>query len=249
MTTEELKLLLNDFNRNGFIILKVFNKEIILKYKKKLLKKLKISAKAKSIKSLRSLTKLEDYFSFINKDDHKKLMNRSTRTIKIDKSDAKKLINKTLNNFLGYFSDKDYNVIRSTGDKFFPKKNKSLKNYAGFRIHDAYSKDVAGYHSDHYNLGNFTFTLWIPLIGFNNKYSLNIIPGSHIYKHKKNVTTKNLNGKATLIKKIYLRKFNKPFRPNLKPGEAILLHPYLIHGNSINLGNKLRISKEIRIGT
>ena len=74
MTTEELKLLLNDFNRNGFIILKVFNKEIILKYKKKLLKKLKISAKAKSIKSLRSLTKLEDYFSFINKDDHKKLM-------------------------------------------------------------------------------------------------------------------------------------------------------------------------------
>ena len=68
----------------------MFNKEIILKYKKKLLKKNKNICKAKSIKSLRSLTKLEDYFSFINQDDHKKLMNRSTRTIKIDKSDAKK---------------------------------------------------------------------------------------------------------------------------------------------------------------
>ena len=91
--------------------------------------------------------------------------------------------------------------------------------------------------------------MWVPLVGFNNQYSLNIIPGSHIYKHKRNVTIKNPNGKATLLKKKYLKKFNKPFRPNLKPGEAILLHPYLIHGNSINLGNKLRISKEIRIGT
>ena len=89
--------------------------------------------------------------------------------------------------------------------------------------------------------------MWIPLIGFNNKYSLNIIPGNHIYKHKKNVTTKNLNGKATLFKKTYLKKFNKPLRPNLKPGEAIILHPYLIRGNSINLGKKLRASKEIRI--
>jgi len=254
MRDQKLSSKLKSFNENGFIILKVFTNKIIDKYKKKILKNLKKSAKQKSIKSIDSLTKLEDYFSFISKDQHKKLMDRDTRTIKIDASDADLIFNtKNFKGLLNYFSDKDYEILRNR-DKW-SWKGKDSKNQAGFRIVKPSSEllekkttNIAGYHSDHYNLKNFRFTLWIPLAGFNKKYSLKMIPGSHIYKHKNNVTAKNPNGAATLLKHKYLNIFKKPYRPNLKPGEAILFHPYLIHGNAINLGNKTRVSLELRIG-
>ena len=91
--------------------------------------------------------------------------------------------------------------------------------------------------------------MWVPLIGFNNKYSLTMIPGSHYYKHTKDETIKNNIGSAQLFSKNYLKKFSKAFRPNLKPGEVILFHPYLIHGNAKNLGKTMRASLEIKIGT
>ena len=60
---------------------------------------------------------------------------------------------------------------------------------------------------------------------------------------------KNKNGSAQLFSKTYLKNFSKPIRPNLKSGEVMILHPYLIHGNAKNLGNKVRASLEIKIGT
>ena len=60
--------------------------------------------------------------------------------------------------------------------------------------------------------------------------------------------TPGKNNVGAYINDVYLNKLNKPYRPNLKSGEAILMHPYLIHGNSTNLGKKSRVSLEIRIG-
>lgn len=245
MIDQELSLKLKSFNKNGFIVLKIFDNKSIDKYKKKIINNLKKSAKQKSINSLNSLTKLDNYFSSVTSNENKKLMDRDTRTIKIDAHDVN-LIDKKLKNLLAYFSDKDYKIVRN-GDKW-SWNGKDIENHAGFRIVKPNSKNVAGFHSDHYNLENFRFTLWVPLEGFDQKYSLKMIPGSHIYKHKKNVTTKNSNGTASLLKEEYLDTLKKPYRPNLKKGEVILLHPYLIHGNSTNLGNKTRASLEIRIG-
>ena len=84
MIDRDLSLKLNSFNKNGFIILKVFNNKSIDKYKNKIIKNLKKSAKQKSMKSLNSLTKLENYFSSVSKEESEKLMDRNTRTIKID---------------------------------------------------------------------------------------------------------------------------------------------------------------------
>jgi len=246
MIDRDLSLKLKSFNKNGFIILKVFNNKSIDKYKNKIIKNLKKSAKQKSIKSLNSLTKLENFFSSVSKEESEKLMDRNTRTIRIDVSDANLIFNKNIRGLLSYFSDKDYKIFRNADKR--PWNGKEVKNLAGFRIVRPNSKNVAGFHSDHYNLQNFRFTLWVPLEGFNKKYTLKMIPGSHVYKHKKNVTAKNSNGTATLLKEEYFNKLKKPYRPNLKPGEAILLHPYLIHGNSVNFGNKTRVSLEIRIG-
>ena len=36
-------------------------------------------------------------------------------------------------------------------------------------------------------------------------------------------------------------------RPDLKIGEVIIFHPNLLHGNSLNKGNKSRLSLEARL--
>ena len=81
MRDKELSSKLKSFNENGFIVLKFFKNKIIDKYKKKILKNLK-KLKQKLIKSIDTLTKLEDYFSFINKDEHKKLMDEILEQLK-----------------------------------------------------------------------------------------------------------------------------------------------------------------------
>ena len=240
---KEIKII-NNFNKNGYIVEKIFSENSIEKFKKKILKNLKISAKKKSINSLNKLRNIEKYFDHISYDDHEIIIDRKTRSIKIDSKEVKKIFNKKISAVLSYFSDSKYSILRST-DVYF-RKNKDIKNYAGFRIVKPFSKKVAGFHSENTYL-KFRFTIWVPLVGFKKKYSLKIIPASHKIKHKKKWIYKNKIGVAKLYKEEYIKKFSKPVRLNLKLGEAILFHPYLIHGNSTNLGKNLRLSMEIRI--
>ena len=242
-----LKFQLNKFNKNGFVIEKIFNKSILENFKEKLLKNLRKSAKKHNIYSIKNIKNLEEYFNLVSKTEHEILMDRETRTIKFKKSEAQLILNKRIRDLLSYYSDKEYYILRSSNK--FSSRGKDFNNYAGFRIVEPNSDKVAGYHSDHYNLQNFRFTMWVPLIGFNNKYSLKLITGSHYYKHSKKQIVKNKFGSARLFNNLYLKKFSKAFRPNLKLGEVILFHPYLIHGNAKNLGKTVRVSLEIKIGT
>lgn len=241
------KLQLEKLNKDGFVIEKVFNNKLLNVFKNKLLVNLKKSAKKKSISSIRNIKNLEEYFLVVSKDEHEILMDRETRTVKIQRSEVKLILNQRVKSLLSYYSDKEYYILRS--DNKFSRRGREFKNFAGFRIVKPNSAKVAGYHSDHYNLQNFKFTIWVPLIGFDKKYSLGMIPGSHYYKHTKKHIIKNNTGSAQLFSKTYLKNFSKPFRPNLKPGEVIILHPYLIHGNARNLGKKIRASLEIKVGT
>lgn len=241
------KFQLNKLNKDGFVIEKIFNTITLEIFKKKLIKNLRKSAKKYSISSIKNIQNLEEYFHLVSRKEHETLMNRETRTIKFKKSEVKLILNQRIKDLLSFYSDKEYFILRSN-DKF-SYRGKDFKNRAGFRIVEPNSNNVAGYHSDHYNLQNFKFTMWIPLIGFNKKYSLQLIIGSHFYKHSKKQIIKNKVGSAKLFSKEYLKNFSRPFRPNLKPGEVILFHPYLIHGNAKNLGNKIRASLEVKIGT
>ena len=72
-------------------------------------------------------------------------------------------------------------------------KNKDIKNnVVGFRISRPSvknKKDATGVHIDLHvggkicNDKNVLITIWVPLIGFNQNYSLNISPRSHIKTH------------------------------------------------------------------
>ena len=70
-----------------------------------------------------------------------------------------------------------------------PKRKEFKYNRIAFRLARPNNKaDVAGEHIDSYNdEKNYFFTIWVPLIGFNKKYSLKIYPKSHSLDHKENV--------------------------------------------------------------
>ena len=112
-------------------------------------------------------------------------------------------------------------------------------------------KDTAGVHID-VNAGGIinrdlktSLTIWIPIVGFSKKYTLKISPKSHLFDHgvKFKITKKKV---TPLLEKKYWKKF-KFTRLNLKPGQAIIFHPNLLHGGSNNFGSSTRVSLDTRI--
>ena len=65
-------------------------------------------------------------------------------------------------------------------------------------------------------------------------------------KSEDNDIVKNNYYVSPVFNKKYTNKF-KGFRPNLKPGQIILFNSNLLHGSSLNVGDKSRLSMEIRI--
>ena len=117
---------------------------------------------------------------------------------------------------------------------FLPSKNKKNKIIGHPHI-DAYSADI-----------NSFFTLWIPLVGFTEKYTMMLFPKTHIIDHKKN----NFKNKKKYISRILNSSYTKKFkyiRPRLRKGQSIIHLPNTIHSGGVNFGSQTRISLEIRI--
>jgi hypothetical protein len=93
--------------------------------------------------------------------------------------------------------------------------------------------------------------IYIPIAGSDERSSLIIFPGSHLWPESK--LTKTISG--AVIDNV---KFNVPAvtnihgefvatRPDPKPNEVLVFSPYLVHGGAVNLNaNHTRISIEMR---
>jgi len=129
-----------------------------------------------------------------------------------------------------------------------------IDNSCGFRLTEPQKKSI-GIHSDaaffskviqqKINM-NFLKSLWIPLEGFDKKYTLRISPKSHLKEHPKNKFKKNNKETTYFFKNSYSEKF-KFKRLNFKKGELMLFNPNLLHGDSHNKGDFTRVSLEIRL--
>jgi ectoine hydroxylase-related dioxygenase (phytanoyl-CoA dioxygenase family) len=94
--------------------------------------------------------------------------------------------------------------------------------------------------------------LYIPIAGSNEKSSLVIAEGSHLWPESK--VERTISGAVvnnvkynvpavTAIKDVY-----QLVRPNPKPNEVLIFSPYLIHGGSANFNlDQTRISIEVRL--
>ena len=121
----------------------------------------------------------------------------------------------------------------------------TAENTCGFRVIRPHSKDVSGIHSES-SYGIHPITVWMPVLGFDERYTLKISPRSHAVKHPAEMIEKVPGFMARPYKDEYLKNFQF-YRPNMRPGEAIVFHPDLIHGGSANLGDLTRVSIEVRI--
>lgn len=122
-----------------------------------------------------------------------------------------------------------------------------------FRVVRPQSRDNNPLHRDVW-LPDYAdcINLYIPVAGSNEKSSLILLSGSHLWpesKVERTVQGAIING----------AKFNVPavtkvhgdyqvVRPNPQPNEVLVFSPYLVHGGAVNLNDdKTRISIELRL--
>ena len=182
----------------------------------------------------------------ISKNEYMTIINPKNRKITLDTKKFKKNILKSGVSDLikSYWGHSNIKIVWVGSAK----KNQIEPNKAGYRIaRPKLNSDAATEHIDSYNNDEKSFlTIWIPLIGFSKNYTLKFYPGTHMYRHFIKHFEKKSKFISRVFKKNYFSKF-KSVRPQLKPGQAIIFHPNLIHGGSKNDGVNTRISIEVRL--
>ena len=94
--------------------------------------------------------------------------------------------------------------------------------------------------------------LYIPVCGSNERSSLIIVPGSHLWPEsrvERTVAGAHINGVRFNVPAVtdITGDFNC-VRPDPAPGEVLIFSPYLIHGGAVNLNDEqTRISIELRL--
>ncbi len=242
------------YKNNGFLKLKLLNKEDIFFLKKKIAKDLRKKYFLKFKKKL-NFGKLEDYHKIkLSENEHRHLVKPGRRFIVFNRKISKKILNNQTTDLIR--SEWGHSLLSLYWIGNLKKnKNQILKNSTGYRIarpkQNTKTKDVAGVHID-VNAGGLinkdvlsSITIWIPLVGFSKRSTLRIAPKSHLKSHKIKFL-KSTKKVTPLIQKKYWKKF-KFTRLNFKQGEALIFHPNLLHGGSENLNTDTRISLDTRV--
>lgn len=88
-------------------------------------------------------------------------------------------------------------------------------------------------------------TVWMPIVGFDERFGLQIFPRSHKHKHPSDALTRSDKFSALPFSDSYVGQF-QPLRPQIAKGQAIIFNDNLLHGAAENVGDNTRVSMEIR---
>ena len=242
------------FNKYGFAIFKLFSKEDIERLKSLIADKLNLSLSNKLIKF--KPKDLRYYHKKIYSETlHKKIIDKGTRNINLnEKFIASLKKNKIINKIVREYWNENFFSIHWVGSLKHKQVGKNLTAFRIARPKSLFDSDVGGVHYDlpygRKKNPNKDFkallTIWVPLEGFNEKYTLRISPKSHKKKHPIKFISKQKKYVSPVFIDKYVKKF-KFLRPHIKSGQAIIFHPNLLHGGSFNLGKNTRISLDFRI--
>ncbi|MBL7800019.1 MAG: phytanoyl-CoA dioxygenase family protein [Chitinophagales bacterium] len=124
--------------------------------------------------------------------------------------------------------------------------------YVGFRILRPLKNDHNPFHRDAWiPYWRDTVNIWLPLCGFENANTLQMIPGSHNWADSQILKTKagvEIDGKTYHVPAAIgtVNDFTID-TPDLIKGEGLVFSPFLIHGNGVNRKpNTTRVSLEFR---
>jgi|GEM_PF-2753345 len=200
---------------------------------------------------------LGEYHLHIGADDerHKEVTRSDVRYITFSEQHLQNLLQQSMRDLMTAFWGHDEVLLtHRRGALDAPMQNDGT---TGFRLARPGRDDAVGVHVDRY-YGNIDgiddvsvdkpslVTAWIPVVGFDSRYSLRISPGTHRIEHP-NEAFKKMPGYIThTCTPEYEAKFDY-IRPDLKKGQSIVFHPNLMHGRSTNEGTETRVSLEPRI--
>jgi hypothetical protein len=127
-----------------------------------------------------------------------------------------------------------------------------LETLFGFRVVRPQSRDHNPMHRDAWqDLWRGSLNIWIPIAGCNEKSSLPLVPGSHLWLESEIERTKEgalVGGRKYNVPSVVgsTRKM-EPIVPNPGPNEVLVFSPYLIHGGAGNQNlDMTRVSIEMR---
>jgi hypothetical protein len=124
--------------------------------------------------------------------------------------------------------------------------------YVGFRVLRPGQNDHNPFHRDSWiPYWQDTVNIWLPICGFENANSIQLIPGSHRWSDDQILKTKSgveIEGKKYHVPAAIGTVNNFSVEtPLMKKGDALIFSPYLIHGNGENkLTDTTRVSLEFR---
>ncbi len=201
---------------------------------------------------------LEDYHIGAGADEasHRALMDPLARYIKVPERVNRKIL-RTLTETVfkplwGHGAALISVILRNDTD------SRRIEGAAMFRISRPNSQDSVDVHIDN-NYGGIPqtggndvvadprfVTLWMPLTGFDERYTLRLAPGSHRQPHPDDIYDGREDRVTMEISDDYASRFDY-VRPDLKKGQGLVVHPNLLHGKSTNMGTITRTSIEFRI--
>ena len=238
------------FTKNGYCVIDLLNNNSMQELIDTIVKKINSEIKKKECKFTNKnvsnfhLKKLDEKII-------KNIFNSSKRYINLKENIIRKINTATINSFLSNLWNHNQKKIVWVGS---PKLKEIKFNKAGYRIFiptkgkgEQIKKRVGFPHIDAYSESENNFvTLWIPLFGFSEKYTMMIAPQSHKINHSPEKFDLKKNYISRIFSSNYIKKFDF-VRPRLNRGQAIIHHPNVIHSGGSNLGSKTRISVEIRL--
>ncbi len=125
-------------------------------------------------------------------------------------------------------------------------------DYVGFRILRPLRNDHNPFHRDAWlPYWRDTVNVWLPICGFENGNTLQLIPKSHLWSDDQILKTKigaEIEGKKYHVPAAIGTVNNFSIEtPVLKKGDGLIFSPYLIHGNGRNhKTDETRVSLEFR---
>jgi len=233
------------FSKNGFAIIDLWSGQYHRNITQTINKKINILIKS-SGNDCGLLDDLKDYHKLnMNDDFHSQLMQSSNRLIseKYNFNFLKK--NTNLCQIMEHcWGHSKYRLIWVGALS----KHEIVENHCAFRIaRPGILKDAGSVHLDK-NYGgqnndekDCLLTLWVPIVGFDERYTLKIAPESHRSSHFDLFIQEDKNYISLTYDKSYTDNFNF-IRPKLKLGQGIIFHPNLLHGSSYNDGVNTRVA-------
>lgn len=167
-------------------------------------------------------------------DDHRIILNAKNRHRLTTHELEKKIYNEAIKDFLNSIAVNDFELW-----------DEGL-GWLAFRLVRPNCQDGYPFSCKAWGPAKDVYSVWIPIVGFCDEQTINIMPGSHVKEHEKYLPIE------TKFCKDEYRLKNEPrsyecIRPTFKRGEALIFHPRLIHSEDITTGDESRFNLEFRI--